>query len=113
MNASAAIATAERQDTSIFSFGRPLRPTELALRAHRAELAKASARVDAAEASSANLRAQLHAAEATAESARAALVDRQADALVAENYGDLDPKDRKIKHATEKNAFDASVAVDA
>jgi hypothetical protein len=112
-----ATAVAERQDTSIFSFGRALRPTELALREHRAELAKASARVDAAEAAAANMRATLHAAEATAESTRAAIVNRQAEALAAAEaeaaYGDVDPKERKLRTAAEKNAFDSAIAVDA
>jgi hypothetical protein len=82
MNGIAAVA--ERQDRSFFSFGgRELRPTEIALREHRAELGKAAALVEAAEAAAANMRATLHAAESTAETARAAIVDRQAEALAA------------------------------
>jgi pilus assembly protein FimV len=117
MNASAAMATAERENTSIFSFGRPLRPTEVALREHRNEFAKAAAKVAAADAVAANMRATLHAAEATAESARAAVVDRQAEALAAAEaeaaYGDVDVKERKLRVTAERNAFDSQVAVDA
>jgi hypothetical protein len=116
MNANVAAPLAERP--SIFSYGRELRPTELALREHRAELAKATTKVEQAAAAADNLRNQLRSAEAAAEAAKASLVDQRTASLLAEQaagaYGaDADPRDRKLRVTAEKNHLDATVSAEA